>query len=415
MNIERLESPQLAPPKAHLSPPKAKPKPRKSRGWLWLLALALIAGGAYFVSPRLTSGQPSKAAKKAATKSGGPVPVVVSQVKRGSLNIYLDGLGSASAFYTVTLKTRVDGQIMNVAFEEGQFVHQGDPLIEIDPRPFQVQLEQAEGQLTKDQATANNARLDLERYKVLFAQDAIPKQQLDTQTAMVDQSQGVIQADQSQIDNAKLQLVYSKITAPITGRIGLRLVDPGNIVHATDTTGLAVITQLQPIAVIFTIAEDHLPQVMKKMNAGQKLTVEAWDRDNQHKIATGTLLTIDNQIDQSTGTVRFKAVFDNADLSLFPNQFVNARLLIDTRSGALIAPSAAIQHSPDSTFVYVVNPDNTVEARNIVPGPEEGDQTIIEQGLQSGEQVVIDGIDKLQPGSRVSVSRPAAAGSKKGS
>ena len=414
MNTEKLESPQLAPPKGRLSPPKAKPKPRKSRGWLWLLALALIAGGAYFVSPRLNSGQPSKAAKKAATKGGGIVPVVVSQARRGSMNIYLDGLGNAAAFYTVTLKTRVDGQIMRVAFEEGQFVHQGDLLIEIDSRPFQVQLEQAQGQLTKDQATLNNAKLDLERYKVLFAQDAIPKQQLDTQTAMVDQFQGVIQADQSQIDNAQLQLVYSKITAPITGRIGLRLVDPGNIVHATDTTGLAVITQLQPIAVMFTIAEDHLPQVMKRMNAGQKLTVEAWDRDNQRKIATGSLLTIDNQIDQSTGTVRFKAVFDNADLSLVPNQFVNARLLIDTRKGALIAPSAAIQRSPDNTFVYVVSANSTVEARNIVPGPEEGDQTIIEQGLQGGEQVVIDGIDKLQPGSRVSITRPAA-GAKKGS
>jgi membrane fusion protein, multidrug efflux system len=414
MNTEKLESPQLAPPKARLSPGKAKPR-RKGRGWLWLLALALVAGGAYFVSPRLTSGQPSKAAPKGATKGGGIVPVVVSQVKRGSMNIYLDGLGNVTAFYTVTLKTRVDGEIMRVAFEEGQFVNKGDLLIEIDPRPFQVQLEQAQGQLAKDQATLSNAKLDLDRYKGLFADDAIPKQQLDTQVAMVDQLQGVIQSDQSQIDNAKLQLVYSKITAPITGRIGLRLVDPGNIVHATDTTGLAVITQLQPIAVIFTIAEDHLPQVMKRMTAGQKLAVEAWDRDNQHKIATGSLLTIDNQIDQSTGTVRFKAVFDNADLSLFPNQFVNARLLIDTRNGVLIAPSAAIQRSPDNTFVYVVNPNNTVEARNIVAGPEEGDQTIIEQGLNGGEQAVIDGIDKLQPGSRVSISRPAAAGSKKGS
>jgi membrane fusion protein, multidrug efflux system len=414
MNTEKLESPQLAPPKARLNPAKAKPR-RKGRGWLWLLALALVAGGAYFLSPRLTSGQPSKAAAKGATKGGGIVPVVVSQVKRGSMNIYLDGLGNVTAFYTVTLKTRVDGEIMRVAFEEGQLVNKGDLLIEIDPRPFQVQLEQAQGQLVKDQATLSNARLDLDRYKGLYADDAIPKQQLDTQVAMVDQLQGVIQSDQSQIDNAKLQLVYSKITAPITGRIGLRLVDPGNIVHATDTTGLAVITQLQPIAVIFTIAEDHLPQVMKRMNAGQKLAVEAWDRDNQHKIATGSLLTIDNQIDQSTGTVRFKAVFDNADLSLFPNQFVNARLLIDTRNGALIAPSAAIQRSPDNTFIYVVNPNNTVEARNIVAGPEEGDQTIIEQGLHGGEQVVIDGIDKLQPGSRVSISRPAAAGSKKGS
>jgi membrane fusion protein, multidrug efflux system len=414
MNTEKLESPQLAPPKARLNPAKVKPR-RKGRGWLWLLALALVAGGAYFLSPRLTSGQPSKAAAKGATKGGGIVPVVVSQVKRGSMNIYLDGLGNVTAFYTVTLKTRVDGEIMRVAFEEGQLVNKGDLLIEIDPRPFQVQLEQAQGQLVKDQATLSNARLDLDRYKGLYADDAIPKQQLDTQVAMVDQLQGVIQSDQSQIDNAKLQLVYSKITAPITGRIGLRLVDPGNIVHATDTTGLAVITQLQPIAVIFTIAEDHLPQVMKRMNAGQKLAVEAWDRDNQHKIATGSLLTIDNQIDQSTGTVRFKAVFDNADLSLFPNQFVNARLLIDTRNGVLIAPSAAIQRSPDNTFVYVVNPNNTVEARNIVAGPEEGDQTIIEQGLNGGEQAVIDGIDKLQPGSRVSISRPAAAGSKKGS
>ncbi|HLH40613.1 MAG TPA: MdtA/MuxA family multidrug efflux RND transporter periplasmic adaptor subunit [Bryobacteraceae bacterium] len=370
----------------------------------WLVLLA-IAGGATYLFPKITQMSPQAAGPKKGkgADAGRPVPVVAAVAKRGDMPVYLDGLGSVQAFYTVTLKTRVDGQIMKVYFEEGQFVKEGDPLIEIDPRPFEVQKEQAEAQLARDQALLANAKLDLERYQVLFKQEAIPKQTLDTQIATVNQDQAVIKSDQAAIDNAKLQLTYAHITSPITGRIGLRLVDPGNIVHASDSTGLAVITQLQPIAVVFNIAEDNLPQVNKKLAAGVKLPVYAYDRNVKTKLATGTLATIDNTIDQTTGTLKFKGVFENKDLALFPNQFVNARLLIDTKHGATIIPTAAIQRSPDSTFVYVVKDDNTVEIRNIKQGVTEGDEASIDSGVEPGDKVVIDGIDKLQQGSKVSV------------
>jgi multidrug efflux system membrane fusion protein len=259
-----------------------------------------------------------------------------------------------------------------------------------------------------------NAKVDLERYKVLLAQDSVAKQQLDTQIALVNQYDGVIKSDQAQIDNAKLQLTYSRITAPITGRIGLRLVDPGNVVRANDpNNGLAVITQLQPIAVLFNIPEDDLPQVLKKMRSGQQLTVDAYDRNLKNKLAAGMLLTIDNQIDSNTGTIKCKAVFPNEDNALFPNQFVNARLLVDTKKDASIVPSAAVQRSPQGTFVYAVKDDSTVEMRNIVVGPSEGDEVTIEKGLAPGEVVVIEGVDKLQRGMKVA-ARAAGANNTKG-
>ena len=414
----------------------ASPRKRR-RWWLWLLVFCLIGVAAYALLLHTGQAEPLEAWKmrliqaavaaydrllrpghqettqggqaadkldtsgKATTPAARAVPVVTTVAKQGNMGIYLTSLGSVTAFNTVTVHTRVDGQLVKVAFQEGQIVHQGDLLAEIDPRPFQVQLDQAEGQLAQDEAQLKNARVDLERYQVLMAQDAIPKQQLDTQVALVRQDEGVMQSDQARIDNAKLQLVYSRITAPLTGRIGLRLVDPGNVVHATDQNGLAVITQLQPITVIFTIAEDDLPQVFAKMQSGQHLIVEAYDRSLQDKLATGTLLTIDNQIDPTTGTVKCKAVFANEDNALFPNQFVNARLLVDTKQNAILVPTSAVQRSPQSTFVYVVKNDSTVEMRNIVVGPTEGDQADVASGLSPGERVVIEGVDKLQQGTKV--------------
>jgi multidrug efflux system membrane fusion protein len=382
-------------------------KPKKSRLWLWLILIVAAGGAAVYFGPRVTQAVVQDKTKQTAKGNAGnaprSVPVVAMAAHKGDMPVYLNGLGSVTAFNTVTVRSRVDGQLIKVAFQEGQFVKEGDLLAEIDPRPYQVQLQQAEGQLARDQAMLNNANVDLERYRVLFAQDSIPKQQLDTQESQVRQFGATIKTDEAQINNAKLNLTYSIITAPLTGRIGLRTVDQGNMIHASDANGLAVIVQLQPIAVVFNIAQDSLPQVTGKVNAGQKLPVFAYDRDLKQKLAAGTLLTIDNQIDPATGTVKFKGSFENKDLSLFPNQFVNARLLVDTKRNAVIIPTAAIQRSPQSTFVYVVKEDSTVEVRNIVVGLTEGDDAVVDSGVTAGEVVVVDGIDKLQQGAKVTV------------
>ncbi len=383
--------------------PVPSPPPRKSRAWVWFLLLSAAAFAIYKYYPQVSHGA-AKSADPAAgmVKRAAPaVPVVVATAKTGDLPIYFTGLGSVTAYNTVIIRSRVDGELQNVAFTEGQPVKQGDLLAEIDRRPFEAQLEQAEGQLLRDQAQLENARLDQKRYETLASQGVISRQQSDTQIAAVHQFEGAIKADQGTIDNIKVQLVYCRILSPLTGRIGLRLVDRGNIVHASDATGLASITQLQPIALIFNLAQDFLPEVMKRYRAGQTLLVEAWDRDLRTKLATGKLLTVDNTIDMATGTARFKAEFPNQDDTLFPNQFVNARLLVDTRHGMVIVPSAAVQHSPTSTFVYVVGRDNAVEMRTVVPGPVEGDNASLESGLKSGETVVIDGVDKLQQGTRI--------------
>jgi len=337
------------------------------------------------------------------------VPVAVATAERRDMPVYLSGLGTVTAFNTVSLKSRVDGQIVQVAFQEGQFVRQGDLLLVIDPRPYQVALEQAEANLVRDQAQLKNAKIDLDRYQGLYKDGVVSQQQYDSQTALVGQLSGTVQADQAAIDNAKLQLVYTKITAPVTGRVGLRLVDIGNMVHATDTSPLLVLTQLQPIAVIFTLPEDVLPNVAKHLSKGT-LEVDAYSRDDLTRLSTGKLLTIDNQIDLTTGTAKLKAIFDNADNALWPNQFVNAHLLLETRRNATVVPAAAIQRGPQAmTFAYVVRPDKTVEARALKVALTQGTLSVIDSGLSPGEVVVTDGQDKLQNGSRVEPRGAAGA------
>lgn len=336
------------------------------------------------------------------------VSVSIAKVQKEDVPVYLVGLGSVTAFYTANIKSRVDGQIMRVNFKEGQIVHEGDLLIVIDPRPYQVQLEQMQAQLFKDQASLRDARLNLDRYTTLLPSGSIAQQQVDTQKSLVDQLEGQVRTDQAQIDNAKLQIVYCNITAPFTGRVGLRQVDPGNIIHATDTNPMLILTQLQPIAVIFTLPEDELPAVAQHMK-DTTLQVEAYSRDNQTKLGVGKLMTIDNQIDPTTGTAKLKAVFDNKDSQLWPNQFVNADLLLETRKNSTVVPTASILHGPQGAFVYSVNPDKTVEARNVDISLTQGTTTVIKSGIKPGEVVVTDGQDKLQTGSSIQ-PRGAAAG-----
>jgi membrane fusion protein, multidrug efflux system len=333
---------------------------------------------------------------------GGPqiVPVSVATVERRDLPVYLSGLGSVTAFNTVAVKSRVDGQLVQVAFREGQEVRKGDLLAVIDPRPYQVALDQAQATLLKDQSQLKNTQLDLQRYQGLVAAGVVSHQQVDTQDALVGQFQGTVDADKAAIENAKLNLTYCHITAPVDGRVGLRLVDRGNMVHANDTNPLLVITQLQPIAVIFTLPEDSLPAVAQHMQAGA-LKVEAYSRDDQTRLSTGTLLTIDNQIDQTTGTGKLKAIFDNHERALWPNQFVNVRLLLEVRKNATLVPAAAVQRGPQGTFAYVVKGNNTVEVRTVTLALTQGNVTAIARGVSPGEVVVTDGQDKLQNGSKV--------------
>ncbi|MDP2875202.1 MAG: MdtA/MuxA family multidrug efflux RND transporter periplasmic adaptor subunit [Holophaga sp.] len=329
------------------------------------------------------------------------IPIKVAKATRGDMPVTLTGLGTVTALNTVTIKTRVDGQLIRIAFQEGQFVRQGDLLAEIDPRPFQVQLMQAEGQMAKDQAAFKNASADLQRLQTLVQQGIISRQQLDTQMTTVAQFEASLKADQAQVESAKLNLVYSRITAPIAGKIGLRSVDPGNMVRASDPNGLAIIAPVQPITVLFTIPADRIQQVLTQNQKGKKLSVEAFDRDMKTRLAVGEVLAIDNQVDPSTGTIRIKAIFSNADLTLFPNQFVNARLRIDTLVGLTLIPSVAIQQSPQGPFVYLVKPDSTVEMRTVVIEASEGDISAIRTGLVAGEIIAIDGLEKLRPGAKV--------------
>lgn len=383
-------------------------RPRRRR-WPWVVGIGVAVLVAFLLLTR--SGKKDPAGPGQAGK-GAPaqraVPVVAAPARTGDLPVYLTGLGTVTASNTVTVRSRVDGQLVRVAFREGQLVHAGDLLAEIDPRPFQVQLMQAEGQKAKDEAALKNARVDLARYVVLVQEDSISRQQLDTQAATVNQLEATVKSDQAQVESAKLNLTYSRVTAPISGTVGLRLVDTGNIVHANDPSGLLVITQIQPITVIFTIPADQLPQVLQQVKDGTQLPVEAWDRELKNKLASGTLLAVDNQIDPTTGTLKIKAIFQNEGFPLYANQFVNARLLANTLRGVVIVPAAAIQRSPQSTYVYVVKPDSTVELRNVEVQLTQADETVIGRGVSSGEVVVIDGVDKLQPGMKVTVAAPGS-------
>ncbi|EJL88339.1 RND family efflux transporter, MFP subunit [Herbaspirillum sp. CF444] len=391
------------------------------RWWFWVLLVVLAGGGySYWSHKRAATAEQAQGGPGGAGGQGGPggkgrrgaggpggfgtmglSPVGVALAKTADVNVYLTGLGGVTPTATATVRSRVDGQLMKLHFKEGQLVKQGDLLAELDARPYEVAVTQAEGQLARDQALLNAAQLDLKRYRTLLAQDSIASQQVDTQAALVKQYEGTVKSDQGNLASARLQLTYSRVTAPVSGRTGLRQVDIGNIVHSSDTSGIVIITQVQPITTIFSIPEDNIPAVMKQLQAGKKLATDAWDREQKNKLASGTLLTIDNQVDATTGTVKLKAQFPNTDFALFPNQFVNIRMLLDTRQGATVIPSAAIQRGSKGLFVYVVKQDNSVTVRNVKTGPTEGDVTAIEDGVASGETVVVDGIDRLREGAKV--------------
>jgi multidrug efflux system membrane fusion protein len=393
---------------------KAAAKPKSSGWrWFWFLVLVLACTGAWYfwskggLTPAAAgSAPPGKAGKKG---NSGAVPVVAVKAHRGSIGVYINGLGNITPIYTDMVKSRVDGELMGVHFKEGDIVHKGDLLLEIDPRPYQVALEQAEGQLVRDQAILENAKVDLNRYAGLLTQHAVNEQQWATQKALVDQTVGIVKTDQGVIDADKLNLVYCNITASITGRVGLRLVDPGNLVHATDTNPMLVITQIQPISAIFTVAEDDLPRVLRKLAAGQHLQVEAYDRGSVTKLGIGTLETVDNQIDPTTGTLRLRANFDNSDNLLFPNQFVNLRLLLEEKGGVVLVNSAVIQRY-NNIFIWVIKDDKTVTARTVTLGVTEGENTEITSGLQAGDVAVMTGVDKLAEGTPVSMAMADEAG-----
>ena len=389
-----------------IAEPSAMRSPSSNRSRLWLTILLLLSAGAFAAwQSRGSAGGSDGKNKKGEPKAPQATPVVAVTAKRGNIGVYYPGLGTVTPIYTVIVRSRVDGQLMNVYYQEGDTVHENDLLAELDPRPFQVQLEQAEGQLAKDQATLANARVDLARYDKLLKQNAIQEQLYATQVATVREDEGAVKADEGNVDSARLNLVYTRITAPITGRVGLRLVDPGNIVHATDTTGMLVITQIEPISVLFTLAEDQLQAVLRRIAHHDHLQAECYDRSNQSRIAAGALTTVDNQIDPSTGTLRLRAVFDNKNEILFPNQFVNIRLLVEEKHGVVLIPTAAIQRTTSSVFVYLVKPDSTVTVCPIQEGTTQGDETEITSGLKPGDVVVLTGVDRLQEGSKVRVEK----------
>lgn len=392
-------------PSRYALPPPPPPRPPSKLRFLWWLVLAALLFAGYKYWPRIQSllnapPPAPKGGKKGGKGGGGASPVVATRTRRGNIPVYFSTIGSVTPIYTTILQSRVVGELMTVNYKEGDLVKKGDVLMEIDPRPYEVQLAQAEAQLSKDQAILKNAITDQDRYNTLLKQNAIPEQTKVTQDAQVEQDRATIKTDEALINAQNLNLTYCKITAPITGRLGLRLVDPGNIIQTT--TNLVVITQIQPISVIFPLSEDQLPPVYQKMRSGQVLTVDAWDRNGTTKLATGKLTTIDNQIDQTTGSVRMRADYDNSHDELFPNQFVNVRLLVQQKSGVVLVNSAAVQLSGSRAYVWLVKPDSTVTVRDITTGTVEGSDEEVTSGLQPGDEVVLTGVEKLQDGMKVS-------------
>jgi multidrug efflux system membrane fusion protein len=384
-------------PAPHTEPARAKKPGKKRHVWIWaLVVVAAIAAIIFFQRYRANEA----AQKSNANTAPKAIPVVTAAATKGDIGVYVQALGTVTPVYTVTVTSRVQGEIMKVNYREGQIVRKGDALLEIDPRPYQAAVTQAEGQLGHDDAVLGQARTDLTRYQTAFGLNAIAQQQVFDQQQAVKQDEGTVKNDQGLLDNVNLNLVYTHITSPIDGRVGLRLVDPGNIVQANSATPLVVVTQLQPITVIFSIAEDYLSQIQLQIRKGQKLKVDALDRTQLKTIASGSLLTLDNEVDTTTGTVKLKAIFDNKDTALFPNQFVNARLLIETQHGVVLVPTPAIQRNSQQAFLYVIKPDNTASVQNITVGTTEGNITAV-QGIQAGQIIAVNGFDKLQDGIKV--------------
>ena len=385
--------------------------PAKAWGWLMLALIIALAAGAALVIRNSTPGAPKDGKPEGKSRS---TPVLVATATTRDVNVYLEALGTVASRNSVTVKTRIDGQLMQLYFREGQSVKAGTLLAEVDPRPFEVQLAQVSAQLAKDKATLHNAESDLERYQTLLAQDSIARQQYDTQAALVLQDRAAIAVDQAQVDSARLQLSYCRIPAPISGVVGLRQVDPGNQIHASDANGIVTITQLQPITVLFPIPEDNLPAVIVRTKAAGAIPVDAYDRQKAVKLAQGRLLTLDNQIDPATGTIKLRAEFGNEQGTLFPNQFVNTKLLVAVLKDAVVVPASAIQLGSHGSQVYVLKADSHVELRAVTTGIVDGESIVIVQGLAAGESVVTDGADKLRDGAKVKAVEPATADKPRG-
>jgi membrane fusion protein, multidrug efflux system len=395
--------------------PPSSPEPRysdrheenKGRKWIWVLIAAIVLAGGY-IYYRHRQAANDAAAKAKAAQQPRAVPIVTATARRGDIGVYVEALGAVTPVYTVNVTSRVQGQVMNVYYKEGQMVRKGQPLLEVDPRPFQAALTQVEGQLEHDQAVLSEARIDLDRYQQAFNRNAIAKQQLDDQTQIVKQDEGTVKNDQGLVANAQVNLVYTHITSPIDGRVGLRLVDPGNMVQANGTTPLVVVAQLAPITVIFSVAEDYLAEIQRQTRNGNKLTVDAYDRAQQTKIAEGKLLTIDNQIDTTTGTVKLRAEFPNKDGALFPNQFINARLLVKTQNNVTLIPSAGIQRNAQGAYVYLIQ-NQKAAIRTVKVGTTDGNTTAVD-GINPDDVVAVNGFDKLQDGIPVRIQKPSANG-----